>query len=235
MTREARVWTWILGALCAAASAKSATAAGLMPRWGFETSLGADLSRYQNGFLDPQRKWPPPSGAVSGTLRWRLGRVSLVSGAGYEQRVHADGYTIRLVLTSGPDVEEHILTFTQLRRFRSSVLPVAIETRLWKSWTVSAGGEWRHLFHAAERFHDTRVDGKPLDFPDPLSNWQDQPNLYRREQYAATAAVAHTWVRPAGVWSLTGRWVEGLQELLPHALDAHLRHRSIALVLGWHR
>ena len=102
-----------------------------------------------------------------------------------------------------------------------------------RSWMVGAGCEWRHLFEEADRAVDTKVDGTSFGGRE-LESWSTNTSSYRREQFAATFTLSRRWSLARSERSLSLRWVEGLQDLLPRG-EADIHHRAIQLVAGWSR
>src|ERR1043166_9597105 len=98
---------------------------------------------------------------------------------------------------------------------------------------VAAGGEWRHLFRETSRLKRGAVNGERVVDP-KLESWAEGTSAFLTDQYAATLELAKLWSGPGGTRSLSLRWVEGLQDLLPSP-DAEIHHHALQLVAGWER
>jgi hypothetical protein len=221
----------VAATLWLAASCAGPREARASARWGYELALQSDLSRTRIIF-EPERRIFPLSGSVTGTVRVPAGqRFAFVSGAGYENRVQTEHYQV--TLDDGFGGTPPTIEFTRQDRYQSSVVPLAFELELPRSWRVAAGGEWRHLFRETSRLKRGAINGERVVDP-KLESWAEGTSAFLTDQYAATLELAKLWSGPGGTRSLSLRWVEGLQDLLPSPY-AEIRHRALQLVVGWER
>ena len=208
----------------------TATTAAAGPlTWGGEFAIQADRST-NNWTSSDSRRLFPFSGSVAALVHWNgPAGVRVTSGAGYEQWVRTQQIYFS---TSLGGILNSFEALGQVRE-RSLVLPLEIELRDDRGWTIAPGTQWRHVFAGATRVKMAKADfsGEVVQFADHSWNPYEPPV---RDRWSATFGVRHTWIGEAGTRSLGLRWVHGLTNVQSDP-GVEEWHRSLQLVLGWSR
>lgn len=209
--------------------AGASTAAAGPLAWGGEFAIQADRST-NNWTSSDSRRLFPFSGSVAARVHWDgPAGMRLAAGAGYEQWVRTQ--QVSLSIFEG-GILNSFEALGQVRE-RSLVLPIEIELRDDRGWTIAPGIQWRHVFAGATRVKMAKAEfsGEAAQFAD--HSWDPyEPPV--RDRWSATFGVRHTWIGEAGTRSLGLRWVHGLTNVQSDP-GVEEWHRSLQLVLGWSR
>lgn len=215
----------IIAVLLAGAS----TAAAGPLAWGGEFAIQADRST-NNWTSSDSRRLFPFSGSVAARVHWDgPAGMRLAAGAGYEQWVRTQQISI-YDFTGG--IFNSFEALGQVRE-RSFVVPLEIELRDGRGWTITPGFQWRHVFDGATRVKMMRADfsGQVVEITNRSWDPYDPPV---RDRWSATFGFGHTWNGEAGTRSLGLRWVHGLTDVQSDP-GVEEWHRSLQLVFGWSR